>query len=136
MTPVQAKRLSFWEHNREAAMMALSGMDATAEDLMVVVVDMRDKVGKPLVDALAQIKGVSSRAHFEKIEKKGEIPTAIMVLPVEAVARIVAAPNPNVSAALKTGAIMPGMIWVAIIAEGGTMLMQVANEPIQASGQG
>lgn len=137
MTPVQQKRLGFWDHNRELAMAILGNPEiGDLNGRMIVVADMRDEVGKPLVEALSKAKGVNARAHVQKTEKKGEIPTAILVLPIEAVAKIVAAPNPRVSETLQQMTTLPEHVWVAIIAEGGTMLIQAPIEPIKAQGNG
>ena len=135
MTPIQRKRLAFWEENVTTVQVVV-GMAGDMTGMMVLVVDMRDSVGKMLTKAVAAADGKAEQAetHFKKVDATGDIPTAIMVLPIEIVEKALEQSNPNVSKSLREMVLDEGMKWVAVVACEGTMLMQAVVEPLTAEG--
>jgi hypothetical protein len=136
MTPTQRMRLTFWEQNEAMARMIV-GKAGDMTGLMILVADMRDSIGKLLTEALAEVDGkaAEAEAHFRKVEDKGEIPTAIMVLPIEIVRKALEETNPNVSKSLRELPLKAGLTWVAVVVGEGTMLMQAEVLPISSLGE-
>jgi len=128
-------RIQLWFHNKDAAMLALAPVVSKREDIMIVLADMRDPVASPLVKAVAQATKQDTENHIRKVEGKGEIPTAILILPAEIVRMVVADSNPMCAEALQSQP-PEGMVWICVIAYSGTMVFQAPIELVKHAGSG
>jgi len=128
------KRVHMWTLKSREGMIALQGVDLTKN--MLVVADLNDEVGGPLAQAIAEAEGTDAflETHKKRVEQRGEIPTAIMVVPILATSRLLAAVNPMVGQTLRALPPAPGTVWVAVIAFGGTSLLQPPYIPVRSAG--
>jgi hypothetical protein len=117
MNPGANERLRIWDYHRERAMAAFAACRDT-DGLMLVLANLRDPIAQPLIEALS-LKSPEIAALANVIERLNATPTALMLVPIEAVAIVT---GPQASAALKSPT-PPGFVPVAVMAEGGTTII-------------
>ena len=128
------ERRNLWLFNRASAMEALAQC-STNEDIVIVLADLRDKVGQDLASVCAE-KGagiVNLAAHEKVVLDKGLIPTAIMVFERQVAVTLFTEVTPSVSQRLATKPPNSG-VWVVVIAGGSSSLLETKREPLQAAG--
>jgi hypothetical protein len=89
---------------------------------VVVVVDQRDDVGKELAEIAAARAGLDAVEEGDRAEKRGEVPTMILVVDVPSAAALFGATHPRIAAGL-TRPPPEGCARVVAVAAGGAMLV-------------
>ncbi len=136
-TPGVEERLRIWGHNAPTAMLALQNVDPTGawDNLVVIIADMRDPIARTLVDVIGQAEGVDIAAHEAKAEKKGQIPTAAVVLEVSiAVEVFKLLDHPAVSDRLSL-APDAGHVRAVVISSGSATLLHPLATKLPVAGQ-
>jgi hypothetical protein len=127
MNPGIEERIRMWQHNATAAMMALRSVEPSGDwsKLVIIIADMRDPIARQLTEAMAHEtkEGFDLKAEEEKVERKGQIPTATLVLPVEDAKRIFAILDHPVVAANIGRAPPNGHLRAVVISSGACSLM-------------
>ena len=91
-------------------------------DAVVIVADTSDPVGLELADAAATKAGLNVQDEAGRVQERGEIPTAIIAVPLEAARAIFSESHPSVASGLVRPA-PPGCVRVVSIAAGAAMLV-------------
>lgn len=99
--PGARTRLHLLRANRDAIAVMIAravsaGLDAA--DVVVIVADQRDTVGRELAEAAAEKAGLKAAGEAWEVERRGEIPTAIIVLNVSAARALFNESHPGVHA--------------------------------------
>lgn len=118
------QRLHIWHENQELAAHILR-QAKNLDGQVLVICDVRDRVGGRLSRALAEKAGTTAdlEAHRARLEAKGELfQTTIAVLPTEAVRLALQDSNPSVALALARP-VPAGAVYAVVIAAGGTTLL-------------
>jgi hypothetical protein len=95
---------------------------------IVVVVDQRDPVGRELAQAAAEGAGLDADEEAEQVQGRGEIPTAIIVLPLAGARILFGESHPDVAAGLARHP-TPGRVRAVVVAEGAAMLVHAEVSP-------
>lgn len=135
--PGSEERLRFWLANAPVAMMALkkTAPNGDYRNLVVIITDMRDVVARTITEAIGQIEKVDIPAHEAKAEKKGEIPTGILVLEVALTAEVFEeTDHPGIAAGLRRVP-PPGHIRAVIVSSGAVMLLHPPIIRVPEAGQ-
>ncbi len=106
---------------------AVSGGLAVS-DAVVVVADTSDPVGLELADAAATKAGLNVQDEAGRVQERGEIPTAIIAIPLEAARAIFSESHPSVTSGL-VRPVAPGCVRVIAIAAGAAMLVHTDVRP-------
>jgi hypothetical protein len=126
MIPGIEERIRMWKHNAPAAMMALRSIEPSGDwsKLVVIIADMRDPIARQLVEAMAHgTKGFDMKAEEEKVERKGQIPTATIVLDLEVSQKLFQTLDHPVVAANIRRTPPPGHLRAIVISSGACSLM-------------
>ncbi|HEX7603108.1 MAG TPA: hypothetical protein VF316_15935 [Polyangiaceae bacterium] len=137
MNSALAARLHLLACNREWTSVALARVMADggdAQQLVVLILDTTDEVGRGLARALAERHPKLSVEHHERVVLgKGQIPTVLAVIEVALARSLLAESNPSVAARLT--AVPPGgRVRVVSISEGGAVLVHAHVEPARTTG--
>ena len=130
-------RLHLLQHNRAAVMVMLAKSVASGlavQDSVAIVADTTDSVGGPLARALAaKHPGLDTDAEAARAQRRGETPTLVAMVTVNAAVEVFAIPNPGVSAGLRRP-VGPGHVRVVVVGAGGSTLVGVPVERIGGGG--
>lgn len=131
--PGAEARLHLLNANRDAvsvmvARAVVGGLDRC--DAVVVVVDQRDPVGAQLASAAAEKAGLDAGTEAERVKDRGEVPTAIIVVPLAAARVLFRESHPDVAGGLAR-CLQPVRVRVVVVAEGAAMLVH-ADVPLHA----
>jgi hypothetical protein len=136
-TPDLDARLHLLHHNRSAIMVMLAKSVAAGlfvQDSVAIVADTRDSVGGPLARALAaKHPGLDADAEAVRAQRRGETPTLVAIVTVQAAVEVFRIPNPGVSAGIGR-AVVPGRVRVVVVGAGGSTLLGVPVERIGGGG--
>jgi hypothetical protein len=120
------ERLHLVRANHDAiALMLARALAAGLESalaVVVVVVDRRDEVGKELAELAAELAGLNATEEGNRAEKRGDIPTMILVVDLRSATALFGATHPRVAAGLAR-APLEGCVRVVAVAAGGAMLV-------------
>lgn len=97
-------------------------------DAVVVVADTLDPVGRELADAAATKVGLRVHDEAGRVQASGEIPTVIIVVPLEAARTIFNECHPSVASGLVRPA-PPGCVRVVAIGAGAATLVHTDVRP-------
>ena len=111
------------------------GGDLPVGDAVVVVADSTDPVGRELSEAAAEKAGLNVDDQSAQVRERGEIPTAIIVIPRAAAKMIFGASHPSIAAGLDRQP-PPGSARVVSVAAGAAMLVHVDVRPTAPIAQG
>jgi len=130
-TPGIEARLHFLRANRDAISVMLGravggGLEPT--DAVVIVLDQRDPVGRELAAAAAEKAGLDADDEAERIGGRGQIPTAIIVVPLAAARMLFSESHPEVERGLARFP-APRQVRIVVIAEGAAMLTHAEVSP-------
>ena len=119
--------------NRDAIAIMLGRVRAaggmrTDEDAVVIVVDQRDPVGFQLAKAAADKAGLDASAEAERVQARGEIPTAIVIVPLAGARVLFGESHPEVAHSLVRRPSI-GQVRVVVIAEVAAMLAHAEVSP-------
>lgn len=137
MTPGAQERLRFWFSNTVMAMMALQKVAPNGDysELVVIIADMRDEIARVITEAAGISQNVDVAAHEAKIEKKGEIPTAVLVLEVDIASAIFATvEHPVIVKGLRQKP-PAGHVRAIVISSGAAMLLHPPVTSVPSAGQ-
>jgi hypothetical protein len=130
-------RLHLLQSNRTAVMVMLqkavtSGLPV--EDLVAVVADTRDPVGRPLARAMAEkVPGLDADAETAHAGARDEIPTLVAVVPAKLAVEVFKSSNPSVSAGIRQPVVL-GRVRVVVVGAGGSTLVQAPIEKLSGGG--
>lgn len=114
-------RMWLWENN--AAQVTKAWREQGSDpDIVLVVADLNDSVGRALGVGIAQIQGNEQQINALILGTRGAIPTAYMLIDRQDLAVALSSNNPNISKRLRT-APPDGLVYVALIGSGGTTLL-------------
>jgi hypothetical protein len=129
--PGTEARLHLIKANRPAIYVmlcrAVSG-GLSVSNSVVIVADTSDPVGLELADAAATKAGLNVQDEAGRVQERGEIPTAIIAVPLEAARAIFSESHPSVARGLVRPA-LPGCVRVVSIAAGAAMLVHTDVRP-------
>lgn len=111
------ERLRILDFNREAVIRAWKSFPDRS-GLGVIVADTTDPVGRAIVVACSSEKHIAE--HAKNVTASGQIPTAILVMPIKDMAGAFASSSPVTSLYLASSS--PKTFPVACVAAGGTTL--------------
>jgi hypothetical protein len=137
MNPGAQERLRFWTINAEMASMALQKVapDGDYTNLVVVVADMRDDIARILIEAMGAKHNFDIQAHEKKTERKGEIPTGVLVLEVSLTESLCGVlDHPTIAQNLERVP-APGHVRAIVISSGAVMLLHPPVLPMPSVGQ-
>ena len=137
MSPIEASeaRLSFYLQNTLTVRQMLGSLSPDERvDQAVLLVDLRDPVGRAIIEAAAEVSGADLPAHERKVSASGEIPTGCLVVSRKLAAELVKRSSPKVSEKLLSGVTPAGSCYVAVIGHGGTALLLSQEKPLPPSG--
>jgi hypothetical protein len=123
--PGAQARLHLLDANRDAiaVMLARAATGGVApEGAVVVVLDQRDAVGRELASAAAEKAGLLADDEAEQIQSRGQIPTAIIVVPLAGARVLFSESHPEVERGLARSP-RPQQVRVVVIADGAAMLV-------------
>jgi len=123
--PGAQARLHLLDANRDAIALMLTRAAAgglAPEGAVVLVLDQRDAVGRDLARAAAEKAGIVADAEAERVQRRGQIPTAIIVVPLAAARVLFSESHPEVERGLARFP-APRQLRVVVIAEGSAMLV-------------
>lgn len=123
-----ADRLHLLHHNESAVQLMVAKLTTQDDDLVAVIIDTRDEMGRELAEYL----GVSGQA--EKIAGPDRIPTIIGALPRLDAARAFSETHPKIAAGLSVRP-PPGHVPVIVIASGGITLVYVKRISMPIAGE-
>lgn len=129
--PGAQARLHLLDANRDAiaVMLARSTAGGVApEGAVVILADQRDAVGRELARAAAEKAGLDADDEAERVQGRGEVPTAIIVAPLAAARMLFSESHPEVEGGLARPP-GPRKVRVVVIAEGSAMLVHAAVSP-------
>ena len=129
--PGAQARLHLLHANRDAiaVMLARSTAGGVApEGLVVIVVDQRDAVGRELAAAAAEKAGLDADNEAERVQGRGEIPTAIIAVPLSGARMLFTESHPEVERGLARSP-GPRQVRIVVIAEGAAMLVHAEVSP-------
>ena len=129
--PGAGARLHLLDANRDTIAIMLARAVGGGVDLgnaVVLVVDQRDTVGRELTNAAAAKAGLDGDTEAERVQARGEIPTAIVIVPLTGARMLFAESHPEVLRGLARSA-LPGRVRVVVIAEGAAMLVHAEVSP-------
>lgn len=124
-------RLHLLSANRDAISLMLDRAVAgglAPSDSVVLVADQRDTVGRELAVAAAEQAGLDGDSEAARVQTRGEIPTAIIVVPLAAARMLFAQSHPEVARGLVRRP-APGLVRVIVVAEGAAMLAHAQVSP-------
>jgi len=129
--PGAQARLHLLDANRDAiaVMLARAATGGVApEGAVVILADQRDAVGRELARAAAEKAGLDADDEAERVQGRGEVPTAIIVVPLAAARMLFSESHPEVEGGL---ARFPArrQVRVVVIAEGSSMLVHAEVSP-------
>jgi hypothetical protein len=128
------ERLRFWRENEYAAK-ALIAEAGTTDDIVIVIADARDPLGRDLALASSAKHGVDFEDHERKMIAKGQIPTVVFGVSVAIASKLMSISSPSVSQKLDTAPSLPeGLAFVLIISSGGSTLIVAPVEPQKTVG--
>jgi len=123
-----SNQLLLWEQNRSDVMQGLRRVSDVSQT-MIVVADLRDKVGGKLVRVLARTTQGDLDRHIQDAAQKGEVPSTLIFVPVKVISDSLAAQYPEHSAKIAKP-LPPGYVWITIIAENGALVFQAPIETV------
>lgn len=137
MNPAAQERFRFWLANESLAAMALQKVAPGGDlsNLVAIVADMRDPIARLLVEAAGETQGLDVAGHEAKIEKKGEIPTAIMILEVSVVEGLMNVLDHPAVAKVLARIPPPGHVRAIVISAGAAMLLHPPVVNVPSAGQ-
>jgi hypothetical protein len=130
-SPGAQTRLHLLAANRDAIAVMLARAAAgglAPEGAVVIVLDQRDAVGRELARAAAEKAGLDATVGAERAQDRGEIPTAIIVVPLAGARVLFGESHPEVERGLARSP-APRRIRVVIVAEGSAMLVHAELSP-------
>ncbi|MEI9948252.1 MAG: hypothetical protein WDO74_04560 [Pseudomonadota bacterium] len=130
--PGVQQRLHLLHANRDAVSVMLARAAAAQlapKDAVLLIVDQRDPVGVQLAQAAAEKAGLDASMEAERVQSRGEIPTAIIVVPLAGARNLFAESHPEVAHGLGRCPVAPH-VRVVVIAEGAAMLVH-AQVPLR-----
>lgn len=119
------ERLHLVRANRDAiAVMLGRALAAGLERALavVVVVDQRDEVGKGLAEVAAERAGLDAVKEGGRAEKRGQVPTTILVVDLRSAEAMFSGTHPSTAAGLAR-APLECCVRVVAVAAGGAMLV-------------
>ena len=122
--PGVQERLHLLHANRDALSVMLARAAAgglSPEDAVAIIFDQRDPVGVDLAMAAAEKAGLDASSEAERVQNRGEIPTAIIVMPLAGARILFAEGHPEVALGLVRRPAV-SHVRVVVIAEGAAML--------------
>jgi hypothetical protein len=127
---VQA-RLHLVEANRAAIYVAfcravIGGLPAG--DAVVVIADTSDATSRELAQAASVLCGLNLHDETDRVQHRGDFPTAIAVVQIDAAKRLFAVGHSNVANGLDRQP-LPGCVRVVSIAAGAAMLVHTDVRP-------
>jgi hypothetical protein len=131
--PGVTARLHLLDANRDAIAIMLGRAAAGGlahQDAVVVVVDQRDSVGREVAAAAAEKAGLHADREAERVQSRGEIPTAIVVVPLAGARVLFAEGHPEVARGLARRP-AASQVRVVMIAEGAATLAHAQVSPIR-----
>jgi hypothetical protein len=132
-TPGVEARLHFLRANRDAIAVMLTRATAgglATEAAVVIVADQRDAVGRELARAAAAKAGLDADDEAERVQGRGEVPTAIIVVPLAAARMLFSESHPEVVRGL-TRSPGPRKVRVVVVANGAAMLAHAEVSPVR-----
>ena len=129
--PGAQARLHLLDANRNAiaVMLARSTAGGVApEGAVVILADQRDAIGRELARAAAEKAGLDADDEAERVQGRGEVPTAIIVVPLAAARMLFSESHPEVERGLARFP-APRQVRVVVIAEGSAMLVHAEVSP-------
>jgi len=124
--------------NRDAVavMLARAAESGLAHaEAVVLVVDQRDPIGRDLANAAAEKAGLNADVEADRFQGRGQIPTAIIVVPLAGARVMFAASHAGVTRGLIRHP-APGRVRVVMVAEGAAMLVHAEVSPTLGVGIG
>jgi hypothetical protein len=129
------QRLAFWGRNLDSARVALAQVEGRfRSDHMLVMADFRDPYARAIIVSLAKDSGEDVEKHSQATLDQNRISTVFLVTAIVGVRAALRAYNPVSYLALAHPS-QPKHIWVAVMAEGGVLLIQTHIRPLVAIGQ-
>ena len=131
LNPGTEARLHLVKANRAAIYVMLCravGGGLPVGDAVVVVAETSDPIGLKLAEAAATMAGLNVLDEAGQVQEYGEIPTAIIAVPLEAARVIFSESHPSVASGLVRPA-PPGCVRVVSIAGGAAMLVHTDVRP-------
>jgi hypothetical protein len=128
-------RLHLVRANRDAISVMLGRAVAgglTPADAVVLIADQRDSVGREMANAAAEKAGLDATSEAERVQTRGQIPTAIIVMPLAGARLLFAESHPEVARVL-TRSPLAGRVRVVAIAQGAAMLVHAEASPTTVS---
>lgn len=137
--PGQSERLHLAEANLDLIAVVLGKAikaGALPDEAVVLLLDTRDEIARELAAAIIERQGgLDLDAEEARVLGKGQIPTAISVLPLRLAEMLFAVGHPGVSSGL--GREPPsGRVRVVVVGAGGATLMHLPVALLAAPGQG
>jgi hypothetical protein len=123
--PGAEARLHLLQANRDAIAVMLTRAAAggvPAEDAVVLVIDQGDAIGRALANGAAENAGLNADDEAERVQGRGEIPTAIIVLPLAGARILFSESHPEVARGLLRSP-STGQVRTVVVAEGAAMLV-------------
>lgn len=132
----QSERLHLAEANINLIAVVLGKAVETGalpDEVVVLLLDTRDEIARDLAAAIIERQGgLDLEAEETRVLGKGQIPTAISVLPLRLAEMLFAVGHPGVSSGL--GRVPPsGKVRVVVVGAGGVTLMHL---PVTSVAQG
>jgi hypothetical protein len=127
-------RLHLLDANRGAIAVMLARATAggiTPGGAVVIVLDQRDAVGRDLARAAAVKAGLVADAEAERVQGRGQIPTAIIAVPLSGARMLFAESHPEVERGLARSP-GPRQVRIVVIAEGAAMLLHADVSPARS----
>jgi hypothetical protein len=129
--PDTEARLHLVKANRAAIYVMVCravGGGLSVGDAVVIVADTSDPVGLELADAAAVKAGLYVHNEASRVQEHGEIPTAIIAVPLEAAKSIFSESHPSIASGL-VRPVPTGCVRVVSIAAGAAMLVHTDVRP-------
>lgn len=133
-TDALRERLHLVDANRALFPVILAKAGGSAIDHVVILADVRDPVGRDLAQAAVEKSGgLDLGREAARTEARGEIPTAVVVVPLLAARILFAESHPTVAKGLAAEPVV-GRVRVVSIAAGGAVLVHAAVDRSAPSG--